>query len=250
MPNTNKPGIALTSKLLRRYRDASIDNARELLYEAALLLKYNHYARAFHSSIAAIEEVGTSVQVFDALGRNVRDADVANRVMLNLSDYGRKVTAAVFPWLQVKPSCRDDVMPYVSKMIKGQTPREDAIRTRIDTHGPLGPLGPQVVTPNYRITFTEAEDWLRLAKEIYTHGEAYVLFAPTKIRTRAEDEVFAMKSAALATVTSSPEFWEYYISCMKTGNATFEAAVADYVRLQSSGGAAVRDEYGSERDDA
>lgn len=237
MPKTNKPSIALTSKLLRRYRDASIDNARELLYEAELLLKHNHFARAYYSSVAAIEEVGTSVQVFDALGRNVRDPDVANRVVLNLGDYARKVTAAVFPWLLVVPARRDEVMPYISKMIKRQIPKLDAIHTELDGKGPQGP---QINTPNYRVTLTDAEIWLRLAKDIYTHAETYVLFAPTKIRTKAEDEVFAMKSAALAAVTSSPEFWEYYISCMKTGNATFEAAVADYVRAQTSGSSEVR----------
>lgn len=240
MPKTSKPSIALTSKLLRRYRDASIDNARELLYEAELLLQHNHFARAYYSCIAAIEEVGTSVQVFDALGRNVRDPDVANRVVLNLGDYGRKITAAVFPWLLVAPGRRDDVMPFVSKMIKGQIPRNDAIHTELDGKGPQGP---QINTPNYRVTYSDAQHWLALAKEIYAHGEAYVLFAPTKIRTKAEDEVFAMKSAALAAVTSSPDFWEYYISCMKTGNATFEAAVADYVRAQS-GGTEVRNGYG------
>ncbi len=247
MPKTTKPTIALTSKLLRRYRDASIDNARELLYEATLLLKYNHYARAHFSAISAIEEVGTSVQVFDALGRNVRDPDVANRIVVNLSDYGRKVTAAVFPWLLVAPGNRSEVMPYISRMIKGEIPTDDAIHTRID---PRSALGVQITTPNFRLTYSEAENWLRLAREIFTHGEAYVLFAPTKIRTKAEDEVFAMKSAALAAVTSSPEFWEYYISCMKTGNATFEAAVADYVRAQSNGGSYAKDEYGSGRADA
>lgn len=243
MPKTNKPSIALTSKLLRRYRDASIDNAHELLYEATLLLQHNHYARAYHSAICAIEEVGTSVQVFDALGRNVRDPDVANRVVLNLADYARKVTAAVFPWLLVVPDRRDSVMPYISKMIKRQIHKADAIHTALDGKGPQGP---QVNTPNYRITYSDAEIWLGLAKEIYSHGEAYVLFAPTKIRTKAEDEVFAMKSAALAAVTSSPEFWEYYISCMKTGNATFEAAVADYVRMQSGRNAEVPNGYDDE----
>jgi AbiV family abortive infection protein len=243
VPKTNKPSIPLTSKLLRRYRDASIDNARELLYEATLLLQYNHYARAYHSSITAIEEIGTSVQVFDALGRNVRDPDVASRVVLNLGDYARKVTAAVFPWLLVAPARRDEVMPYVSKMIKRQIPKHGALHAELDGKGPLGP---QIHSPNFRVSMNDAEVWLGLAKDIYAHAETYVLFAPTKIRTKAEDEVFAMKSAALAAVTSSPEFWEYYISCMKTGNATFEAAVADYVRMQSGGNAEVQNGYGDE----
>jgi AbiV family abortive infection protein len=248
VPSKNKPSIPLSSKLLRRYRDAAIDNARELLYEATLLLSHNHYARAYHSCIAAIEEVGTAVQVFDALGRNIHDADVVNRFVLNLDDYGRKVTAAVFPWLLVVPDKRSHAMPYISAMIKGQSvPRDQAMRTRID---PNGPTGPQINTPNFRVTYTAAEEWLALAKEIYAHGETYVLCTPTKIRTKAEDEVFAMKSAALIAVTNNPEFWEYYISCMKTGNATFEAAVSEYVRGQAAGTLAVKDEYGSGRDSA
>ena len=40
-------GYQLTSALLRAFRKAAVDNARELQYEAALLLQNNHFSRAY-----------------------------------------------------------------------------------------------------------------------------------------------------------------------------------------------------------
>ncbi|MFZ5506422.1 MAG: AbiV family abortive infection protein, partial [Pseudomonadota bacterium] len=80
MSSASFSSVPLSSRLLRTIRDVAIDNARQLLHEAPLLLRHHHHARAALLARVAIEEVGRAVQAFDALGRNVTDEAVAMRV--------------------------------------------------------------------------------------------------------------------------------------------------------------------------
>lgn len=231
---TRKRTYPLSSRLLRGCRDAAIDNARELLYEASLLLGHNHRARAYFSAVTAIEEVGRAVQAFDALGRNVTDPAVSARVVVNFEDYTKRVNAAVFPLLLYVPGRRDEVMSCINEMTEPRQGPEPALYTTI---GPGSePHGPRIVTPNSSITKAIAEKWVALGKDVFAHAEPYV-YAPSKLRTRAEDDAFAMKPEALL---NNKEFWNHYISCMKTGDAAFETAVAEYDRKRTARNAGLK----------
>jgi AbiV family abortive infection protein len=222
--NSSRPDYLLSSKLLRGFRDAAIDNARELLHEASLLRSHHHHARAFFAARIAIEEIGKAVQAFDALGRNINDPAVSARVIDNFDDHEKKLWAAAFPLMQREPGQRDDVTALIESMISARMDTETALRTAID---PLSdPLGPCVNAPGTRVSAAQAGRWVDLARSIFSHAEAYV-YSPTKIRTRAEDDAFALKPAALL---ASTEFWNFYIARMNAGDAAFDKAVEAFRR--------------------
>lgn len=221
MPTKNHRN-QLTARLLRSYQDVTIRNARELLHEAKLLLENNFYARAYMLSVAVIEEVGKSVQIFDALGRDMLDPAVSTRVRLNFEIYKKKMSAAIFPLLLFVPNRKEDVVPLIERLVETKSVRDPALYTDVDLESR------SVVTPNSITTATMARTYLDLAREIFDHALNYVVNYPPKIRSKAEDIVFAMKPTVFLTMTESPDFWEYYISRMRAGDASFEDAVMDY----------------------
>jgi len=76
MPRQKNRNYTLTPELLQQYHEAALANARALLEEAALLLRYGHHARAYFLAVATIEETGKAVQAFDSMGRNLKDSAV------------------------------------------------------------------------------------------------------------------------------------------------------------------------------
>jgi AbiV family abortive infection protein len=226
--SSNSPTCLLSSRLLRGLRDASIDNAREMLNEASLLLEHHHTARAFFLSRIAIEEIGKAVQAFDALGRNVGDPAVSARVINNLGNHEKKLWAAAFPLMQRSPEQRDDVVALIESMISARIDTETALRTGID---PLtDPQGPRISAPGTSVGTAQAGRSARLAGLMFAHAETYV-YSPTKIRTRAEDDAFALKPAALL---ASTDFWNFYMARMNAGDAAFDKAVEAYHRSRTT----------------
>lgn len=231
-------GYQLTSALLRAFRKAAVDNARELQYEAALLLQNNHFSRAYFLAVSCIEEVGKSMQAFDALGRNVRDPAVSTRVKLNFDDYAKKMSAAVFPWLLLEPERREEVMPFIEGLIEAKRTSHPALHMGIDLQSA------KVIIPSQLIRPAAARTCVRMAQTIFAFAAPHVMEAPPKIRTRVEDEFFAMKPQVLVSLTNNADFWQYYISCMKTGDSAFEAAIAEYSRKYHAKNVKFKDDGG------
>ena len=215
---------ALNSTLLKGFRKAAVDNARELQYEAALLLSNNHFSRAYFLAAACIEEVGKAVQAFDALGRKVRDPEVSTRIRLNFQDYSKKVAAAAFPWLLNDPNCRDEVTAFISSLIESKNASEPALFVGIE------PQGMMLHVPSADVTRESAEQCVQMARNIYAHASLHVLDGHHKVRTKAEDDFFVMKPSSVLNVSSGADFWQYYIACMKSGDSAFEAALMDYTQ--------------------
>lgn len=233
-------GYQLTSALLRAFRKAAVDNARELQYEAALLLQYNHFSRAHFLAVTCIEEIGKSMQAFDALGRNVRDPAVSTRVKLNFDDYAKKMSAAVFPWLLLEPEQREEVMAFIDGLIEAKRTSNPALQMGIDLQSA------KVIIPSQLIKPAAARQCVRMAQTIFAFAAPHVMEAPPKIRTKVEDEFFAMKPQVLVSLTNNADFWQYYISCMKTGDSAFEAAVAEYSRKYYAKNTKFKDEGGQD----
>lgn len=238
MSSKKNRGYQLTSALLRAFRKAAVDNARELQYEAALLLQYNHFSRAYFLAVTSIEEVGKSMQAFDALGRNVRDPAISTRVKLNFDDYAKKMTAAVFPWLLLEPERREDVMAFIEGLIEAKRTSNPALHMGIDLQSA------KVIIPSQLIRPAAARNCVRMAQTIFAFAAPHVLESPPKIRTKVEDEFFAMKPQVLVSLTDSADFWQYYISCMKTGDSAFEAAISEYSRKYYAKNVKFKDEGG------
>ena len=224
VPSKKSSGYTLTSTLLKGYRKAAVDNARELQYEAALLLANNHYSRAHFLAAASIEEIGKAVQAFDALGRNVRDSEVSTRVRLNFQDYSKKMSAAVFPWLLRDTKCREEVSAFIEYLVDFKNSSEPSIFVGIE------PQGMEIHTPFAVVQREAAERCVRMARTIFSYAAPHVLDGHYKVRTRAEDDFFVMKPSAVLGIASGADFWQYYIACMKSGDAAFEAALMDYTK--------------------
>ncbi len=217
-------GYTLTSTLLKGYRKAAVDNARELQYEAALLLANNHFSRAYFLATASIEEIGKAVQAFDALGRNVRDHEISTRIRLNFQDYSKKISAAVFPWLLRDPDSRDMVSAFVESLIDAKNTSEPALFVGIE------PQDMTIHTPSSLVRREQAEECVQMARTIFSYAAPHVLDGHYKVRTKAEDDFFVMKPNSVLNASSGPDFWQYYIACMKSGDAAFEAALMDYTK--------------------
>lgn len=224
MSSKKSSNYALNSTLLKGFRKATVENARELQYEAALLLSNNHFSRAYFLAAASIEETGKAVQAFDALGRNVRDPEVSTRVRLNFQDYSKKVAAASFPWLLNDPSCREELTAFIDSLIEAKNVSEPALFVGIE------PQGMRMHAPATDIGRESAEQCVHMARNIFSHASLHVLDGHHKVRTRAEDDFFVMKPSSILNVSSGTDFWQYYIACMKSGDSAFEAALMDYTQ--------------------
>lgn len=243
MSSKKNRGYQLTSALLRAFRKAAVENARELQYEASLLLRHNHFSRAYFLAIIAIEEIGKSVQAFDALGRNVRDPTVSTRVKLNFDDYAKKMSAAVFPWLLFEPERRDEVMAFIEALIESRRTQHPTLHMGID------PQSAKIIVPSAIVRPAAAQTCVRMAQTIFAYAAPHVMESPPKIRTKTEDEFFAMKPQVLVTLANSADFWQYYISCMKTGDSAFEAAIAEYSRKYYAKNAKFKEDGNPEQHD-
>lgn len=228
MSSASLASIPLGSRLLRAIRDVAIDNARQLLHEASLLLEHHHHARAALLARVAIEEVGRAVQAFDALGRNMSDEAVAMRVKMNFSDEARRLNAAAFPLLLEEPQRRDEVMAQIGDLVDTDGGREPALYTGVDA------LTGRVTTPSGSIGAAAAARRVALAKDIFARGEMMVLFAPPKLRTRAEDRAFAMRPGELQAAQQGIDAWEVYIENIRAGDARFDSAL-DEMRRRTAG---------------
>ncbi len=217
-------GYTLTSTLLKGYRKAAVDNARELQYEAALLLANNHFSRAYFLATASIEEIGKAVQAFDALGRNVRDTEISTRVRLNFQDYSKKLAAAVFPWMLRDPKNRESVALFIETLVEAKNASEPSLFVGIE------PQGMDIHTPFAVVRREMAEECVRMARTIFSYAAPHVLDGHYKVRTKAEDDFFVMKPSSVLNMSSGADFWQYYIACMKSGDAAFEAALMDYTK--------------------
>ena len=212
----------LTDEMLRQYRDAALVNAQALLEEAALLLAHGHFARAYFLSASCIEEAGKAVQAFEALGRNLKDPAVTQRLKLQFEDHSQKVTSAFSPWVQATSNIRDEIMTFVRMMVDLKFGREASMYTDIHVERMI------VTTPQMQVRKKTALDCVRLAGTVLAHVRPYAHQAQPKTTTRVQDAFFALRPSVFQKMAKTADFWEYYISKMEQENTALESAVTEY----------------------
>jgi AbiV family abortive infection protein len=221
VPTIKNRNYSLTTALLKQYCDVALSNAQNLLNEATLLLQNNHFARAYFLAVAAIEEIGKSVQAFDGMGRNLQDSAVSTKLKLQFEDHSQKITAAFIPWLAASPNLRDEVMSIVNLQIDIKHGREPSMYTDIHFDGP------KITTPESAIRPEAANNCIRLAEAVLSYATPYITAKP-KTTTRTQDVFFAMKSSIFLKMANTEDFWWYYISRMESGDKAIENAVTEY----------------------
>ena len=236
MPSTKNRNYQLTPELLKVYVAEALMNAEELLVEASLLLESDHHARAYFLAVAAIEELGKSVQAFDGMGRNLKDPAVSTRLKLQFGDHSQKVTSAFVPWLSATPNLREEAMSFVNLMIDLKSGREPSMYTDIHFEGP------KVITPAEIVRVSVARDCIRLASAVTAYVRPYVTQSEPKATTRVQDEFFAMKPTVFSKMSNTADFWKYYIACAEGGDKALEAAATQYYKTYFAKGAKFSDE--------
>jgi Sec7-like guanine-nucleotide exchange factor len=72
-----------------------------------------------------------------------------------------------------------------------------------------------------------ARDCVVLAQDCLHSARVHLTQAPAQ-RSRAEDQVFALKSVQVSDLMNNEDFWWYYISIMEAGKNNFADAVVSY----------------------
>ena len=210
--------------LLREYGAAALQNASELLDEASLLNRNGHMARAYVLAVASIEETGKALLAFDAQGRNLGDSAVTAKLRRAMEDHSRKITAAFTAMLLATSNIRDSVMPAVELMIHLKRGREPSMYTDINSESY------KVQVPAALVRDVAAKDCVRLARDCLNHARKYIAEKKPEIRSRAEDQLFVMKSEQFQEIANTEDFWWYYIAQLESEKRDFPAAVVEYQR--------------------
>jgi AbiV family abortive infection protein len=211
-----------TVELLREYCTAALRNASELLEEATLLSAHGHVARAYFLAVASIEETGKALQAFDAQGRNLADSAVTAKLKRAMEDHSQKISAAFSAWLLASPNTRDAVLPAVDLMIHLKRGREPSMYT--DIHSKSS----KVKVPGAMVRDIAAKDCIRLAGNCLTYAQKHVAEKTPEPRTRAQDQLFAMKLGQFQKIANTEDFWWYYIAQLESGNQGLAEAVIEY----------------------
>lgn len=213
---------SLTTDLLRAYCEVALTNANELVQEASLLYANGHRARAYFLAIAAIEETGKGLLAFDAQGRNIADSAVSTRLRRAMEDHSLKIAAAFMGWLRASPNVRDQIMPAVDLIIHLKRGREPSMYTNIH------PDGLTIQVPSEMVRDAAARDCVRLSTDCLAHARKHVAEKVPERRTRAEDQLFAMKTGEFQKIANTEDFWWYYIAQLESGRKDFSEAVVQY----------------------
>ncbi|WP_077732556.1 MULTISPECIES: AbiV family abortive infection protein [Methylocaldum] len=214
--------IKFSPTLLRDYSLAALANARELVSEALILYKHGCFARAYFLAVASIEETGKAFLAFDGQGRNLSDSAVASKLKRTMEDHSQKITSAFSAYLLVHPSAREAVMPAIKVIVDLKYGREPAMYTDIRPDSSTIQIPVAVVREN------AALDCIKLATECLAHTQVYISVKTPEAKTRAEDQVFAMKPREYQTVMKTEDFWWYYVAEMEAGRKDWAEAVVTY----------------------
>jgi len=219
-----------TVELLREYSVASLKNAEELIEEASLLYERNHVARAYFLAVASIEEIGKALLAFDGQGRNLVDSAVTAKLRRSLEDHSQKIAAELIPVLSLNQNVREALIPVIDLMTHLTLGREPSMYTDIVY------AESKVQLPRGVVRDVAAKDCVRLSKDCLSNARNHLAKEKPTARTRAEDQLFSMKSEQLKKMTNTEDFWWYYIEQCQAGNRDFAAAAIDYQRKYFSKG--------------
>jgi AbiV family abortive infection protein len=134
MSNTRAKSPVLTPGLLRAYSAAALENARELVAEASLLLAHGHRARAYFLAVASIEEIGKGLQAFDAQGRNLSDPAVGSRLKNRTEDHAHKITYAFSTWILRSNNPREALEASLGLITALKRGREPSMYSDLSEH--------------------------------------------------------------------------------------------------------------------
>ena len=113
-------------------------------------------------------------------------------------------------------------MPAINLIIALSHGREPSMYTD------MRPDTGEVQQPSKVVREIAARDSVRLAIQCFEHARRHVENNAPAARTKAEDQLFAMKTAHYQEILNTEDFWWYHISRMESGQGEFAASVVAY----------------------
>ena len=187
-----------------------------------MLYQNTHFARAYFLAVAAIEETGKAFLAFDGRGRKLTDTAISKKLKQSMEDHSTKITWAFAPWLIASPDQREIVTSLMNLMIHLKRGREPSMYTDIR------PDSGQIQIPAEVVREKAARDCIRLANDCFSHTQRHIADKSPHPRTRADDQLFAMKKGQLQRIANTGDFWEYYLARFELGKPDFAEAVVGY----------------------
>ena len=86
----------------------------------------------------------------------------------------------------------------------------------------------KVKAPGAMVRDIASKDCIRLAGNCLAHAKKHVTEKPPEPRTRAQDQLFAMKLQHLQKIANTEDFWWFYIAQLEAGKQDFAEAVVEY----------------------
>jgi AbiV family abortive infection protein len=204
---------------LAAYSAAALKNGEELSNESALLYDHGHFARAYFLAVAAIEEIGKAIMAFDAQGRNLDDPAVTSKVQRSLANHASKIRSAFIGFLVADPRKNTEIA--VELIVQLQRGREPSMYTDQAEDGSIS-------VPGMVVRERSAFDCVRLSKHCLASARSHLSSTSPAQRTRADDQLFALRTSQVSELMNKEDFWWYYISRMEAGQMGYAEAVIQY----------------------
>ena len=202
-----------TKPLLLDYRKAALSNASSLLSESRLLLDHKHFARSYFLSVAAIEEVGKSAILYQALGRNLKASDVQSRIRIDIQSHSTKITSAFVASLKSldEQQLRESLSKILGYAIDLKRGREPAMYS--DVGSDLC-----VKLPQSSVRPPAAEDCLRLAIACFDSTKLMIDAEPAPRTTPEQDKMWTLGKKA-HQVWKEEDFGEFLLDYIQRNGA-------------------------------
>jgi len=212
----------LTDKLLVSYRDAALDNSRQLIDEAQLLFSKEHYARTYFLALASIEETGKAHILFDAMGRNLNDPGLCKKIKKKIEMHSDKITSAFVSWLLKSENKEEAVKEYMDISVHLKRGREKSMYTDVKSNT-LGLSKPSEV-----VRQIAAKDCMHIAVNCLHHTETYIKRNEPRKTSKFEDKLYCINTDKITKMWNTEDFWKYYIAQMRQGNSDYPMASVKY----------------------
>jgi AbiV family abortive infection protein len=176
--------------------------------------------RNYHQETQAL--AGMAFLAFEGQGRNLADSSVAYKLKRAMEDHSQKITSAFTAWLVATPNVRESVIPAIHLMLNLKHGREPSMYTDISSDSST------IQIPATVIREKASFECIRLATDCLSHTQVHISEKTPEPRTRAEDQMFAMKAGQFQKIASTEDFWWYYIAQSEEGQKDFAEAVMSY----------------------
>lgn len=194
--------------MLRKYLDAALINASELLIEATDLLSKKRYARSYFLACAALEETGKAYAAFSAMGRNLNNPGVETAVKVSFEDHRSKIISALVCLLKKKEITKERIEKFMNYTTHLEIGREKSMYVDINEKQ-------EITTPTEIVRPKAASDVVRFAKDCLEATTEYILKNKPDNFTTAQDKFMCLSKKKTFDMINTRDFWDFCIYQMR-----------------------------------